>query len=125
MSKFEVDITKVNNMELIKILYGILMYALERIISEDGYMKEKFIHENFDKMDKECYNLEDIESKECQFARILYYWYISVRAFMQRDFKVFSFLEKRINFTNIERKLIDFIKKELERRKNCEKRKFY
>jgi len=72
-------------------------------------------------MDKDCKNFEDVESKECQFARILYYWCITVRAFIQRDFKVFTFLEKRVNFTNIERKIIDFIKKELERRKICEK----
>jgi len=121
LNRFDADITKALDSELIKVLYEILRYALERIIYEDDYMREKFENESFEDMDKDCKNFEDVESKECQFARILYYWYITVRAFLQRDFKVFTFLEKRINFTNIERKIIDFIKKELERRKICEK----
>jgi len=121
LSKFNADITKALDSELIKVLYEILRYALERIISEDDYMREKFENESFEDMDKDCKDFEDIESKECQFARILYYWCISVRAFIQRDFKVFSFLEERVNFSNIERKIIDFIKKELERRKDYEK----
>jgi len=121
LNRFDADITKALDSELIKVLYEILRYALERIIYEDDDMREKFENESFEDMDKDCKNFEDVESKECQFARILYYWCISVRAFIQKDFKVFTFLEKRVNFTNIERKIIDFIKKELERRKICEK----
>jgi hypothetical protein len=121
LNRFDADITKALDRELIKVLYEILRYALERIIYEDDYMREKFENESFEDMDKDCKNFEDVESKECQFARILYYWCITVRTKIQRDFKIFSFLDKRVNFTNIERKIIDFIKKELERRKICEK----
>ncbi|MGB9935846.1 MULTISPECIES: hypothetical protein [Thermodesulfovibrio] len=107
--------------QLIRTLFDIAEFKIENMINEDEYISEKFYSSDFEDIGADCKDLEDLESKDCQLARLYYLWLLIEEGSPYGDYELFKFLEDKIKFTNAEKNLIEFIKEQIDTRKQREK----
>lgn len=107
--------------QLIRTLFDIAEFELENMINEDEYISEKFYSTDFEDIEADCKDLEDLDSKDCQLARLYYFWLLIKEGSPYGDYELFKFLEDKIKFTNAEKNLIEFIKEQIDIRKQKEK----
>lgn len=116
-----INIEDITVSQLIRTLFEVAEFEIENMINEDEYISEKFYSSDFEDIEKNCKDLEDMESKDCQLARLYYLWLLIEEGSSYCDYELFKFLEDKIKLTNAEKNLIEFIKEEIETRKKKEK----
>ncbi|MCS7163567.1 MAG: hypothetical protein NZ845_01005 [Thermodesulfovibrio sp.] len=120
----EINFEEMTVKQLISLLYAIAEYEVERKIKEDEYMSERFYYGDFDEIGAPCKDLEDLESKDCQLARLYYLWVLIEEGGGYYDYKLFESLESMINFTDAERNLIELIKEQITIRQKRERERW-